>query len=71
MSKKATLKDLKARAKVAIDNNEPLVYDICCEYGQDLENVKHMTWFQQTVALQLCHEYKKYNHLAAEVRSLM
>ena len=63
---KATTVDLMKRVQSAIDRDESFIYDIAEEYGQDLDNVKHMKWFRSRVAERLINDYSKYSHLSIE-----
>lgn len=46
----ATVDDLLARARSAIERDESFVYDVAAETGQIVDNVKHMPWFVEVVA---------------------
>jgi hypothetical protein len=39
-----------SRAEEAIANEETIIYDVAANYGQMVDNVKHMSWFVQAVA---------------------
>lgn len=58
--------DLVQRAKKAIEDEEEFVFDICSDYGQILENVKHMRWVEVEVCKYLVREVKSYQHLKIE-----
>lgn len=38
------------KADVLIENDDSIIYDIAGEYGQIVDNVKHMRWFREEVA---------------------
>jgi hypothetical protein len=38
------------RAQDAIDQDEPVIYDVAGNVGQMVDNVKHMRWFRRAVA---------------------
>ncbi len=46
----ATVEDLLARAKSAIERDEGFIYDIAANFGQMVDNVGHMRWFVEAVA---------------------
>lgn len=50
---KPTIEDLMKRAKVAIEEDEPVIYDVAANEGQVVNNVKHMRWFIEAVAQEL------------------
>lgn len=60
---KATLEDLKQRAKSAIERDEDFIYDVAAEHSQMVGNVKHMHWFKKAVMIALTETTAKYSHL--------
>jgi len=38
------------RAQDAIDQDEPVIYDVAGNVGQMVDNVKHTRWFRRAVA---------------------
>jgi hypothetical protein len=45
--------DWMARARTAILHDRQVIYDVAEIYGQIVDNVKHLTWFQFAVANRL------------------
>lgn len=45
--------DPLAKAKQAIENEDPICFDVAAEHGQMFGNVKHMRWFAEAVAEEL------------------
>ena len=41
------------RALDAIERDEAVIYDVAANYGQIVDNVKHMCWFVEVVAEEL------------------
>ena len=66
---KATLTELLARAKSAIDRNENLIHDVAANSGSIVGNVKHMRWFKLEVADALIATTDKWSHLQAELNA--
>ena len=58
-----THKTLLKRAQKAIDKREELVYNVCAEHGQMLDNVKDMKWLLVAVANELIMTVKKWEDL--------
>jgi len=62
----ASMEDLYARARQAIEADEEVVHDVAANRGQIVDNVKHMNWFLSSVAERLANTYDKYAHLKGE-----
>jgi hypothetical protein len=58
--------NLMFRAKTAIRNKEPFIFDIAAEKGQMVDNVKHMPWFELAVAQWLIDNEEQYSHLSLD-----
>ena len=54
---------LLARARSAIDRDEPFIYDVAADSGQIVANVKHMDWFVKEVANWLIDNTTKWSRL--------
>lgn len=59
----ATVDDLLARARSAIEQDESFIYDVAAETGQMVDNVKHMPWFVKAVANWLIDNTGKWSRL--------
>lgn len=64
------MKDLEVRAKRAIENGDPFVYDLMDEHCQIFGNVRHMHWVLIAVMHELTKDIKKWSHLEQEVSKL-
>jgi hypothetical protein len=63
MSKKKTYDDLEKFAKRLIEKEDDFAFYIAYNRGQMFDNVKHMSWYIETVMHEITLEYPKYAHL--------
>lgn len=56
--------DLLQAARAEISCLTTLIYDLAAENGQQVDNVKHMSWFTRIVEDRLIAELDRFSHLA-------
>jgi hypothetical protein len=52
-------KEWLEKAKKAIDRDDTIIYDVAENFGQQVDNIKHMKWFIREVAISLAEESHK------------